>query len=295
MILATILLISTLKKITFNSSTNGDLALNNFYLNKYVVITGGSEGIGKALALDLVKLGADVSILSRTVKKLEQTHKEMEALRVSEKQKLNFVSCDVTQFETVRKTFDQLIFDHRVPDIVMNVAGYAQPGYLHEQEIHHFDDMMNLNFFGVVHVCKAITPYFMKEKKGIILNTSSMAGFLGLFGYTGYCASKFAVVGFSEALRRELKPFGVQVSVLCPPNTKTPGLEKENRVKPKEILATEEKAKVVTAEEVSSSTLKSLKKKNFMIIPTTDGSLAYFLNRISPKIIDQFIKRKLNI
>jgi 3-dehydrosphinganine reductase len=134
----------------------------------------------------------------------------------------------------------------------------------------------------------------MKEKKGIILNTSSMAGFLGLFGYTAYCASKFAVVGFSEALRRELKPFGIQVSVLCPPNTKTPGLEKENKVKPKEILATEEKAKVVTAEEVSTATLKDLKKKKDMIIPTADGSLAYLLNRLSPKIIDQFIKRKLD-
>ncbi len=267
----------------------------DFYKAKYVIITGGSEGIGRALALDLAKAGADVSILSRTIQKLEQTHKEMESFRVSKEQKLNYAVCDVTQFETVRKVIDELIFDHKVPDILMNVAGYAQPGYIHEQEIHHFDEMINLNLFGVVHTCKALTPYFMKEKKGIILNTSSMAGFLGLFGYTAYCASKFAVVGFSEALRRELKPYNIQVSVLCPPNTKTPGLEKENRVKPKEILETEEKAKVVTAEEVSTATLKDLKKKKTMIIPTADGSLAYFLNKISPKIIDQFVKRKIDI
>lgn len=269
--------------------------MTNFYRNKYVVITGGSEGIGRALALDLTKAGADVTILSRTIQKLEQTHKEMETLRISPEQKLNYVICDVTQFETVKKVFDQLIFDYRVPDILMNVAGYAQPGYIHEQEIHHFDDMINLNLFGVVHTCKAITPYFMKEKKGIILNTSSMAGFLGLFGYTAYCASKFAVVGFSEALRRELKPFNIQVSVLCPPNTKTPGLEKENLVKPKEILETEEKAKVVSAEEVSHAALSDLRKKKTMIIPTVDGNLAYLLNKISPKIIDQFVKRKLDI
>lgn len=267
----------------------------NFYSGKYIIITGGSEGIGRSLALDLTKLGADVTILSRTLQKLEQTHKEMEALRVSENQKLNYVTCDVTQFETVKKVFDQLIFDHRVPDILMNVAGYAQPGYIHEQEINHFDDMINLNLFGLVHTCKAITPYFMKEKRGIILNTSSMAGFLGLFGYTAYCSSKFAVIGFSEALQRELQPYGIHISVLCPPNTKTPGLERENKVKPKEVLKTEEKAKVVSPEEVSQATLKFLKKKKRIIIPTFDGRLAYCLNRISPRIIDLFVKRKLDI
>lgn len=272
-----------------------DLSLKKFFKNKYVIITGGSEGIGRAIALDLVRCGADVTILSRSIQKLEQTHKEMEILRVSKEQKLNYAACDVTQFETVKKTFDDLIFDHRVPDFLMNVAGYAQPGYLHEQEIHHFDDMMNLNYFGIVHTCKAIAPYFMQEKKGALLNTSSMAGFLGIFGYTGYCASKFAVIGFSEALKRELKPYNIRVSVLCPPNTKTPGLEKENKVKPKEILETEEKAKVVSAEEVARATLKGLKNKKFMIIPTFDGKLAYCLNRISTRILDQFIKRKLDI
>ncbi len=286
-------MISTPKKLTLLRYKHSRSALNKFYKNKYVVIAGGSEGIGKSLALNLVKNGADVTILSRSVHKLEQAHKELETARKSPDQKINYVACDVTQFETVKKTIDALVFDHRTPDILMNIAGYAQPGYVHEQEIHHFDDMMNLNYFGIVHTCKAIIPYFIKEKKGIILNTSSIAGFLGLFGYTGYCASKFAVVGFSEALKRELKPYNIQVSVLCPPNTKTPGLEKENQAKPTEILETEEKAKVATSEEVAVATLKSLVKRNFMILPTFDGSLAYFLNRVSPKILDQFIKRKL--
>ncbi len=260
-----------------------------------MIITGGSEGIGRSLALDLTKLGADVTILSRSLQKLESTNQEMEALRVSESQKLNYVTCDVTQLETVRKVFDQLISDYKVPDILMNVAGYAHTGYIHEQDITHFDDMMNLNLFGLVHTCKTIAPYFIKEKKGLILNTSSMAGFLGLFGYTAYCSSKFAVMGFSEALYRELKPFGISVSVLCPPNTKTPGLEKENQNKPEEVLKTEEKAKVVTPEEVSAKTLKLLKKRKRIIIPTFDGKLAYYLNRLSPCIIDLFVRRKVDV
>src|SRR6185437_4120522 len=129
--------------------------------------------------------------------------------------------------------------------------------------------------------------------KAHIINTSSLAGFMGLFGYTGYCASKYAVVGFSQALLSELKPYGIAVSVLCPPNTKTPGLERENQFKPPEVLKMEEKAKVVTAEEVSQTLMKSLPKRKFWIIPTFDGSLALYLSRFAPKILDQFTKRPM--
>lgn len=266
---------------------------SNFYAGKYIFITGGSEGIGRALALELTRSGADVTIFARSSQKLEITLKEMETFRCTPDQKLNYAICDVTQFETVKTVFDHLISEYRVPDILMNVAGYAQAGYIHEQEIVHFDDMINLNLFGCVHTCKAIAPYFMKNRSGMIMNTSSMAGFLGLFGYTAYCSSKFAVMGFSEALYRELKPFGIHVSVLCPPNTRTPGLEKENLTKPIEVLKTEEKAQVVTAELVAVAALKNLKKRKRIIIPTLDGRLAHCLSRISPRIIDFFVNRKM--
>jgi 3-dehydrosphinganine reductase len=131
----------------------------------------------------------------------------------------------------------------------------------------------------------------IKDQKGHIVNTSSMAGFIGLFGYTGYCASKYAVVGFSEALRRELKPYGIRVSVLCPPNTRTPGLEEENKFKPAAVLKTEEKAKPVDPDFVAKGLLKALPKNEFMIVPTFDGKLAYTLSRHAPSILNQFVKR----
>lgn len=262
------------------------------YQDKYVMITGGSEGIGFSLAKDLVQKGAHVTILSRDLQKLEVAHEKLCQNRVAKEQKINFSVCDVTHFTQVQETLIQNIKDFRVPDILMNVAGIAIPGYLHEQNLEQFHKMMDLNFYGILHTCKVMVPYFLEKKSGKILNTSSMCGFLGLFGYTGYCASKFAVVGFSEALKRELKPHRIQVSVLCPPNTKTPGLEKENKIKPKEVLETEEKAKVVGPDDVSKVTLQEFSKNKFMIVPTFDGSMAYYLNRFSPKIIDQFVKRK---
>ncbi len=259
--------------------------------DKTVFITGGSEGIGLAMAEDCVRSGAHVFIFSRNQTKLQQALSRLLKLPHDPNQIIEAYSCDVTDFNQTTKIIQDVITKHKAPDILLNVAGIAKPGFFQDQSIEDMRQMVDLNVFGIIHACKVIVPHMTKKKSGIILNTSSMCGFLGLFGYTAYCASKFAVVGFSEALKRELKPFGVQVSVLCPPNTRTPGLENENKSKPKEVLATEEKAKVVNPEDVSQATFKDLLRGKFMIVPTFDGSLAYYLNRVSPKILDQFVKR----
>ncbi len=258
---------------------------------KYVFITGGSEGIGLSMAEDCARSGAHVFIFSRNQEKLNQALSKIQSVRITSQQILEAHSCDVTDFNQTQNLFQQVISKYQAPDFLFNVAGHAKPGFFQEQSLEDMRQMVDLNLFGIIHACKAIVPYMIERKSGIILNTSSMCGFLGLFGYTAYCASKFAVVGFSEALKRELKPYGIQVSVLCPPNTRTPGLEVENKNKPKEVLATEEKAKVVDPEDVSQATFKDLLRGKFMIVPTFDGSLAYYLNRVSPKILDQFVKR----
>ena len=181
--------------------------------------------------------------------------------------------------------------EHGVPDFLINCAGFARPGYLNKLDLQYYHKMMDLNYFGIVHVCKTLVPHMMTAMKGHIINTSSMAGFIGLFGYTGYCASKYAVVGFSEALRRELEPYNIKVSVLCPPNTRTPGLEEENKYKPKEVLATEEKAKPVNPDYIAKELIKALGSRKFMIVPTFDGGMAYLLSRYAPSILHQFVKR----
>ncbi len=258
---------------------------------KLVFITGGSEGIGKALASDCLKAGANVIILSRNPAKLENCIKELTPLKTDPSQIFVSRSCDVTDFNSTEETLQSLMNQFGVPDILMNVAGFAKPDFFDTQDLADIKDMIDLNYLGSAYTCKIVVSKMIERKSGFILNTSSMCGFLGLFGYAGYCASKFAVVGFSEALMRELKPFNIHVAVLCPPNTRTPGLLAENKNKPKEVLATEEKAKVVNPEDISGYTLHSLMKRKFMIIPTLDGRLAYYLNRISPKIMNLFISR----
>jgi 3-dehydrosphinganine reductase len=261
------------------------------YSNKLAFITGGSEGIGRSIAEELLKLGCRVSIFSRSEKKLELAAHELSSKQPKEKRNLKTRSLDVTDYDQVEKVFEEEIAFQGIPDFLINCAGLAKPGYLHELPVADDRLMMELNYFGILHTCKVLAPHFMKKKSGFIVNTSSMAGFMGLFGYTGYCASKYAVVGFSEALRRELEPFSVYVSVLCPPNTRTPGLIEENRTKPPEVLATEEKAKVVDPEFVARYLLKNLDKDKFILVPTFDGGMAYWLSRFSPKLLNQFVKR----
>jgi len=143
---------------------------------------------------------------------------------------------------------------------------------------------MRSNLYGVRNTVSALLP-ILKERRGYIVNTSSMAGFLGVFGYTDYSASKFAVVGYSEALRMELKPYGVRVSVLCPPDTDTPGFQAENRTKPPETVAVSAGAKIMRPEDVAEALIGGMRRERFMIVPGFDGKFTFFMKRLFPSLV----------
>jgi len=265
---------------------------NSSYTGKLALVIGGSEGIGKAIAADLYSMGCNTIIASRSEEKLKSAGDEISRnSSPASKPQLIISQMDVTDFESTNSKINALVEKHGVPDYVFLCAGFAHPGYIDQLPVEKFHQMMDVNYFGVVHATKALAPHMMKRRSGHIVNCSSIAGFIGLFGYTGYCASKFAVLGFSEALRRELEPYNVKVSVLCPPNTRTPGLEAENKVKPLEVLRTEEKVTVVDPEFVASYVLRETPKNRFLIIPTMDGKLAHYLSRFAPTVLSRFVKR----
>jgi short-subunit dehydrogenase len=126
----------------------------------------------------------------------------------------------------------------------------------------------------------------MKDRGGYIINVSSIAGFIGVFGYTDYAAAKFGVVGFSEALRSELKKYNIAVSVLCPPDTDTPGFAEENKTKPEETKAISSTARLMKAEDVAKALLKGMKKQEFIIIPNFDGKFTYIMKRLLPGLVE---------
>ncbi len=264
--------------------------MSKYYSGQLAFVFGASEGIGAAVCLSLAQAGAQVVAFSRSESKLQNMINGVRGKHPSSK--IEGIPLDVTSFESVQKTLSDCIKKYGTPYFVMNFAGQARPGFIDQLDMHEYRNMMELNYFGTLNVIKALSKNLMAQKKGHVVTCSSMAGFLGLFGYTGYCASKFAVIGFSEALKREWAPYGIKVSVLCPPNTKTPGLQEENKTKPAEVLATEEKATVVEPDFVAKNLMNRLPTGEFLIVPTFDGKIANYLNRLSPKIIDLFVKRK---
>lgn len=249
------------------------------------LITGGSSGIGLAVGKALTKQGINVCLLARDQAKLDQAQKELAVLAVRDDQIIQTLSCDITDDETLSQTLVQWTAASGIPDLVINSAGVTYPGYFQELDVETFHWLMDVNYFGTLHVIKSLVPMMIERGSGTIVNISSMAGIIGVFGYSGYGASKYAVRGLSDVLRAEMKPLGIQVSIVFPPDTQTPQLEFEEPLKPPETRAIAGNAAVLTADQVADSILKGVKKGKYIIIPGFEGKLFYRLTNLLGNLV----------
>jgi len=245
------------------------------FTNRYALITGGSSGIGKAIGRLLARRGAHVGIMARTPQRLEEALEEIRAEATNADQIFEAFQADVRDPDAVQAIVDGIESRGQAIDLLVNAAGYAHPGYFQELPLQVFRDMMGTNYFGALHTTYAVVPHMIERQRGHIVNFSSMAGIVAIFGYTAYSASKFAVRGFSQALGNELKPYGIRVSTVYPPNTDTPGLEVENRIKPFETVQVEGTAGLMQPEEVAGIVLRGVEKGRTMIIPGLESRLLY--------------------
>ncbi len=244
------------------------------------LITGGSSGIGFALAKQLVTEGTDVCLLARDMEKLETSKKTLSDLTIREDQQILIISADVADYETLAAILEDWMVSFGLPDLVVNCAGVVYPGYFQELDIETFRWQMDINYFGTLHVLKCVIPGMIQRGSGTVVNISSLAGFLGIFGYSGYGASKFAVRGLSDVLRAEMKPLGIQVSCVFPPDTHTPQLEFDNQNKPIETKILAKNNSVLTSDQVASEILKGIRKGRYVILPGFEGKVMYFLNQL---------------
>jgi short-subunit dehydrogenase len=255
-------------------------------------IPGGSTGIGLAVARRLAGRGAVVAIFARRREPLVAAAAEIGRQRRRGTQRVEWRQLDVADAGQVDAVLGSAVADLGAPDLLINCAGRAIPNYFERIALAQLEETMRINFYGCWNTVSALLPH-MRGRGGCIVNVASLAGLIGVFGYTDYSASKFAVVGFSEALRSELASHGITVSVLCPPDTRTPGFERENATKPPETRAVSAGASVLSAEQVADALLAGIAKRSFLIIPGRTARLGHLLKRLLPRLVERVMDRQV--
>jgi len=234
--------------------------------NQHVLITGGSSGIGLALAHRAAAAGARLSIVARDPKRLSMAR---DLIRGSAPDAPEVVAApaDVSIQSEILAALAAAERVHGPVDVLITSAGVARPGYFEEVPVEVFERTMAVNYLGTLYPLKAVVPAMRRRGRGAVVLVSSGAGLCGLFGYTPYSPSKFAVRGLAEALRAEMRDTGVQVTIVYPPDTDTPQLAEESRTKPPETRALTAGGGLWTADEVARVTLEGLARGRFAITP----------------------------
>ncbi|CAF0986551.1 unnamed protein product [Rotaria sp. Silwood1] len=230
----------------------------------HIVVTGGSSGIGKELAKQLLnEHQARVTILARNQKRLDECQQD---LAPNNNERLLCLSVDVSgSYLDIQKAIEKACQYHgnRPVNILINNAGIFFAKTFDETTANEFEQMVRINYLGAVFCTKACLPSMRQLGSGRIVLVSSQAGQMGVYGYTSYCPTKFALKGLAESLQMELARDNIYVTVAYPPDTDTPGLIEERKTQPIETRLINDTSGILSAEEVARKIIMSTQKGSF--------------------------------
>ncbi|XP_076629392.1 3-ketodihydrosphingosine reductase isoform X2 [Colletes latitarsis] len=236
-------------------------------------VTGGSSGIGKCVAITAAKYGAHVTIIARDVQKLEAARNEIvHVCKNKDTQKIEYLSLDVGEdYETVEKALSDLERTMGPIYMLVNCAGTAICGKIEDTRVADLKKMIHINFLGSYYCTKAVVQRMKASQEGIIVLTSSQAALLGIFGYSAYCSTKFALRGLAESIAMELAPYNISVTLSLPPDTDTPGFAIEELSKPLETKLISETSSLVNPEVVANKLFKDALAGKFFSTVGAEG------------------------
>jgi 3-dehydrosphinganine reductase len=226
----------------------------------HVVITGGSSGIGLATARLAARRGARVSLVARDEARLASAADQLEGAS-----HVATASADVGRPDDLRAAIAQLTAEQGPCDVLITSAGSSHPGYFDQLDDSVFREQMDVDYFGTLHAIRAVTPSMIERGRGHILTIASTAALIGVYGYTAYAPAKFAVRGLAETLRSELVPHGIVVACAYPPDTRTPGFDRENELKPPETERISAAIKPRDADHVAQAIVRGIERDHLVI------------------------------
>ena len=256
--------------------------MSNF-TDKIVVITGGSDGIGKALVAQFLALGAKVATCGRNENKL--------SLLVAEFPSSNLFTAqvDVSKQDQSEAFIKQVVDNWGRIDILINNAGISMRALVSEVSVQTLQNVMDINFWGTVYCTKAALPS-IKQNKGVIVGVSSIAGYRGLPGRSGYSASKFALNGWLEALKTELYASGTHVMWVCPgfttSNIRNAALDKNAKAQGESPM---DEGAMMSSEDCATHIIHAIEKRSRSLVLTFTGKRTVFMNKYFPAWADKLV------
>jgi len=257
----------------------------NSLQDKVIIITGASSGIGKALAEEAMKHQMKVVMVARSLESMEiiaETNKW-------DAHNFLIIKADVTKEEDCKRIVEESVAKFNKIDILINNAGISMRALFEETEIAVLKKVMDVNFWGTVYCTSYALPYLLKSK-GSVVGISSVAGYKGLPGRTGYAASKFAIRGFFESLRIENMKKGLHVLIACPgfttSNIRKTALTSDGS---QQAESPRDEEKMMSAETVAVRVLRAVAKRKPSLVLTTTGHLTVFLNKFVPGMVDKMV------
>ncbi|MCW3092696.1 MAG: family oxidoreductase [Ferruginibacter sp.] len=259
--------------------------MSDFFKNKVVAITGGSEGIGKALVDALIPLGAKIATCGRNQDKLYNLQVQYS------NHMLHAIVADVSRYDDCKYFINSTIETYGGIDILINNAGISMRALLKDAEVDVIKKVMDINFFGTVY-CTKLALNSIIERKGTIVGVSSVAGYRGLPGRSGYSASKFAVNGWLEAVRTELLDTGVNVMWVCPgftrSNIRNAALNSRGYAQGESPLNERD---LMSSQDCALHIIRAIEKRKRTMVLSFTGIQTVLMNRFFPSLTDRLVKK----